>query len=91
MITWTKIDIGDGGAIWYSDCLEDEIYLNRFQDDNFFCFRTLFDDARSNALNFFYNLSSAKQWCEEHKKNHSQTKSDITEINNELREEFKKI
>ena len=25
MITWTKIDIGDGEAIWYSDCLEYQI------------------------------------------------------------------
>jgi len=70
MIKWTKIDIGDGEAIWYSDCLN--YHINRDITPIGKSYISLYGDSKSNKwLSSFY-LASAKQWCEEHKKNHSQ-------------------
>lgn len=70
MITWTKIDIGDGEAIWYSDCLE---YQIEYRLCFYRSYGALYGDSESNRWDIFDDLESAKQWCEEHKKNHSQT------------------
>ena len=71
MITWTKIDIGDGEAIWYSDCLEYQIiYRHSYvKNNNRFYHDAIFRDSSSLDWGTFDDLESAKKWCEEHKKN----------------------
>lgn len=73
MITWTKIDIGDGEAIWYSDCLEYQISHRRSSIP--YIKKLKFDvnngDSYSTCWDIFDDLSSAKKWCEKHKSKHS--------------------
>ena len=63
MITWTKIDVGDGGAIWYSDCLRYQIDFNK--DCTLLKFYAEYDDKHWIASK---KLEYAKAWCEGHKK-----------------------